>query len=76
LAQQQKVYTDEIDSMRVKLSRALKSQNEVEEKIALVTSELQESKSSYEGQIAALSNDLERANQINNELKVRCKSYE
>lgn len=56
--------------MRAKLGKALRAQAEVEDTIAQVTSELRQSKESYEEQIVALNGDLARANQVNNELKV------
>jgi len=61
--------------MKVKLSKALRSQSDVEEKIAQLNIEVKKSKDNYEGRIAVLINDLEKANQINNELKVKYESY-
>ena len=70
MAQMQKTYSDELDTIRNKLIQATNGQSEMEERISQLTKELQVSKESYESQINSLQADLHKSQQIENDLKV------
>ena len=65
-----KLHLNEIEELRIELNKANIIKESMEVKYNQITTELQLSKDSYEAQIATLKLELERENQMANELKV------